>query len=411
MNNKFKLGGRLLALALLTFLSAVAWSEGIEPKRLEAVSAAMKTAVDEGKLAGIVMLVAKNGEVDLFEAHGHRDLENEKPMTKDTIFRIFSMTKPIAGTALMTLWDEGKFKLDDPVAKYIPEFKNLEVATGIDEDGNFTTEEARHPMTIRELMSHTGGLVYTPPLSRGPVAEAYAKANVLDRNSTLKEMTQKLGNIPLEYQPGTRWVYSVSVDVQGYLVEVLSGKPFDVYLRETIFEPLGMKDTAFYVSADKADRLSRSYTPGEGGKLASQPNSAFLEKPKLFSGGGGLTSTASDYLKFAQMHLNNGELSGVRILSEEAAELMHKNQLPDEVENIGPFYPGNGFGLDFAVVKDSEAAGGVPEGTYWWWGIAGTWFWIDPVEDLIFIGMIQNSDLMYARQLQAKSKAALYQPL
>lgn len=415
MNNKSGFRGRWLALAALTFLSAAggfsvaASAEAIDPARLQAVSAAMKNAVDQGKLAGIVTLVAKDGEVQLLEAHGYRDLENQKPMTKDSIFRIFSMTKPIAGTALMTLWDQGKFKLNDPVAKYIPEFQDLKVADGVDENGNFKTVEADHPMTIRELMSHTGGLVYVPPLSRGPVADAYAKANVLDRNSTLKDMAQKLGKIPLNHQPGTRWVYSVSVDVQGYLVEVLSGKPFDVYLRETIFEPLGMKDTAFYVAPEKADRLSRAYAPDEGGKLVSAPNGEFLEKPKLFSGGGGLTSTASDYLKFTQMHLNNGELNGVRIISEKAAKLMHQNQLPEPVENIGPFYPGNVFGLDFAVVNDSKAAGGVPEGSYWWWGIAGTWFWIDPVNDIIFIGMIQNRDLMYARQLQALSRAALYQ--
>lgn len=399
--------GALLALTFL-FIAQPGIATELDAKRLGDVSATVKQAVDQGKLAGIVTLAAQNGEIKRFEAYGHRDLENEKPMEKDSIFRIFSMTKPIAGTALMILWDEGKFKLDDPVARYIPEFKGLQVATGVDENGNFKTVAADHPMTVRELMSHTGGLVYTPPLSRGPVAEAYGKANVLDRNSTLKEMVQKLGKIPLEYQPGSRWVYSVSVDVQGYLVEVLSGQPLDVFMQERIFTPLGMKDTAFHVSEDKADRLSRAYGPGEGGKLESAPNGPFLEKPALLSGGGGLTSTAADYFRFAQMHLNGGELDGVRILSKQAAKLMRSNQLPEEVENIGPFYPGNGFGLDFAVVNDAQAAG-IPEGSYWWWGIAGTWFWIDPDNEIIFIGMIQNRDLMYARQLQAKVKAAIYQ--
>lgn len=413
MNNKYTIKQAWLTLLALTLLSAtpIVFAEGIDPARLAAVSKAMKGAVDEGKLAGIVTLVEKDGEVQLFEAQGYRDLENKQEMTTDSIFRIFSMTKPIAGTALMMLYDEGKFKLDDPVAKFIPEFKDLQVAGGVDESGEFKTVPADHPMTVRELMSHTGGLVYTPPLSRGPVADAYSKAGVLDRNSTLAQMAEKLGNIPLNHQPGTQWVYSVSVDVQGHLVEVLSGQSFDKFLQERIFSPLGMHDTAFHVSADKADRLSRSYVPGDGGKLVSQPNSVYLEKPTFFSGGGGLTSTAADYLKFAKMHLNNGELDGVRILSPQAAKLMHTNQLPDAVENIGSFYPGNAFGLDFAVVNDSEAAGGLPEGSYWWWGIAGTWFWIDPVEDIIFIGMIQNSDLMYARQLQAKSKALLYKDM
>ncbi|MCW8195870.1 beta-lactamase family protein [Proteobacteria bacterium 005FR1] len=411
MNNKRFLSRRFCALLIATCLgaSAPSFADDLDPRRLEAVSAAMKSAVDEGKLAGIVTLVAQDGEIELFEAYGHRDLENQQPLHKDSIFRIYSMTKPIAGTALMILWDEGKFKLDDPVAKYIPEFEGLQVAEGVDEKGNFETVPADHPMTIRELMSHTGGLVYTPPLSRGPVAEAYGKVGVLDPSSTLKEMVGKLGNIPLDYQPGSKWVYSVSVDVQGHLVEVLSGKPLDVFMQERIFKPLGMKDTAFFVSADKADRLSRAYAPGEGGKLMSPENGPFLQKPKLLSGGGGLTSTAADYFRFAQMHLNNGELDGVRILSKQAAKLMRSNQLPEEVENIGPFYPGNDFGLDFAVVTDSDAAGGLPEGTFWWWGIAGTWFWIDPVEDIIFIGMIQNRDLMYARQLQAKAKSIIYQ--
>ncbi|MGQ9426800.1 serine hydrolase domain-containing protein [Gilvimarinus sp. F26214L] len=412
MNNRTSFRHKVLSACAVMLLSVAPFaSADIDQARLEAVSAATKAAVDEGKLAGIVTLVAQDGEVELFEAHGYQDLENRKPMNKDSIFRIFSMTKPVTGTALMMLWDEGKFKLDDPVAKYIPEFKDLQVASGVDDEGKFKTVPADHPMTVRELMSHTGGLVYTPLLSRGPVAEAYGKAGVLDRNMTLKEMTKKLGGIPLNHQPGTQWVYSVSVDVQSYLVEVLSGQTFDVFLQERLFKPLGMKDTAFHVTEDKADRLSRAYAPDEGGRLVSEPNGPFLEKPALFSGGGGLTSTAGDYLRFAQMHLNKGELDGVRILSEQAAELMRQNHLPEGVENIGPFYPGNVFGLDFAVVTDSAANNGVPEGSFWWWGIAGTWFWIDPVEDIVFIGMIQNQDLMYARQLQAQVKSLMYQPL
>ncbi len=400
----------VFAVALLAFVST-SFAEKIEQARLDAISTYMKGEVDAGRLAGIVTLVAKDGETQLFQAFGNRDLENNLPMEKDSIFRIFSMTKPIVGTALMTLYDQGKFTLDDPVEKHIPQFKDLQVFNGVKEDGSFETEPANHAMTIRELMSHTGGLLYTPPLSRGPLADAYGKVNVLDRNSTLKEMADKLGKLPLGYQPGTQWVYSVSVDVQGYLVEVLSGQPLDQYLQEKIFTPLGMKDTAFYVAPDKATRLSRNYAPGQDGKLASPPNGPFLEKPKLFSGGGGLTSTAADYLRFTTMHLNKGELDGKRIISEKAAMLMRQNQLPDAVPNIGPFYRGNQFGLDFAVVYDSDAADGMPLGSFWWWGIAGTWFWIDPVENVIFIGMIQNGNLGYARQVQAKSKQLLYRPL
>ncbi|GAB1265693.1 serine hydrolase domain-containing protein [Aurantivibrio infirmus] len=414
MNNK-KFIRRKILTAITTIVFVASWAganaAGIDKARLDAISSVTKQAVDDGKLAGIVTLVAKEGEVQLFESHGYRDLENKTPMTEDTIFRIFSMTKPIAGTALMTLYDEGKFKLDDPVEKYIPEFKDMRVLKDGATLENLETVAADHPMTIRELMSHTGGLVYTLGLSRGPVAELYTKEGILDRNSTLKDMVTKMGKIPLNHQPGTQWVYSVSVDVQGYLVEALSGKSFDVYLQERIFDPLQMNDTAFYVKPEKADRLSRQYAPGQGGKLTSAENSAFLEKPSLFSGGGGLTSTASDYLKFAQMHLNEGELNGVRILSKQAAQLMRQNHLPDSVKSIGRGYPGNVFGLDFAVVNDSEAADGVSEGSFWWWGIAGTWFWIDPVENIIFIGMIQNRDLRYSRQLQSQVKQLMYKPL
>ena len=402
---------QVLVTAALMALMPLSHADKIEQARLDALSGYMKGEVDAGRLAGIVTLIAKDGDVQQFEAFGHRDLENNLPMEKDSIFRIFSMTKPVVGTALMTLYDQGKFTLDDPVEKFIPEFKDLQVFTGAGEGGGFKTEPANHPMTVRELMSHTGGLLYVPPLSRGPLAEAYGKVGVLDRNSTLEEMAAKLGKLPLGYQPGTQWVYSVSVDVQGYLVEVLSGKKLDVYLQEKIFTPLGMKDTAFYVAPAKASRLSRNYAPGQDGKLASPPNGEFLENPKFLSGGGGLTSTAADYLRFAQMHLNKGELDGKRIISEKAANLMRVNQLPDAVENIGPFYPGNKFGLDFAVVYDSEKADGVSEGSFWWWGIAGTWFWIDPVEDIVFIGMIQHGNIGYARQLQAKSKQLLYRPL
>lgn len=402
---------KLLVLSLLSTVASMGYAEKIDQARLDAMSTYMKGEVDAGRLAGIVTLIAKDGEVQQLESFGHRDLENNLPMENDSIFRIFSMTKPIAGTALMMMYDEGKFQLDDPVEKFIPEFKGLQVFTKKADDGSMMTEAPNHPMTVRELMSHTGGLVYVPPLSRGPVADAYGEVNVLDRNSSLKAMVGKLGQIPLNYQPGTQWVYSVSVDVQGYLVEVLSGQTLDVFLEERIFKPLGMKDTAFYVTPEKASRFSRSYSPGEGGKLTSPPNGEFLTKPGLFSGGGGLTSTAADYFRFAQMHLNKGELDGVRILSEEAAMLMRQNHLPEGVENIGPFYRGNQFGLDFAVVYDSEAADGVSEGSFWWWGIAGTWFWIDPVENIIFIGMIQNGNLGYARQVQARSKHLIYRPL
>lgn len=383
----------------------------IDQTRLDAIAADLQARVDAGRLSGVVAMIAQDGELQMHQAFGFQNVEDKVPMSTDSIFRIFSMTKPVTGTALMMLYDEGRFQLDDPVAKYIPEFTGLEVFVSQTEDGSFVTEPANHPMTIRELMSHTGGLMYTPPLSSGPVATAYTKARILDRSVPLAQMIPALGDIPLGYQPGTQWVYSISVDVQGYLVEVLSGQPFDEFLEQRIFSPLGMVDTAFFVAADKAHRLAGQYAPGQDGTLRRTDNGAFLEEPAFFSGGGGLTSTAADYMKFAQMHLNGGELNGVRILSAEAVQIMRSNQLPASVPNIGRLYPGNVFGVDFAIVDQSELFNGAPQGTHWWWGIAGSWFWIDPVENIVFVGMIQNDDIMYSLQVHGAMREKLYRPL
>jgi CubicO group peptidase (beta-lactamase class C family) len=381
----------------------------IDQTKLDAVKADMQARIDAGKLSGVVLMVAQDGEVLMNDAVGYQNVEDQVPMSTDSIFRIFSMTKPIAGTALMLLYDEGRFTLDDAVEKHIPALAGMEVFVSQNEDGSFVTEPADHPMTVRELMSHTGGLVYTPPLSQGPIAKAYVEAGIMNLpNYTMAESIPKLGGIPLSYQPGTQWVYSISVDVQGYLVEVLSGQTFDVFLKERLFDPLGMIDTAFFVSEDKTDRFARQYRPKADGTLARTDSGMFLSKPKFLSGGGGLTSTTGDYMKFAQMHLNKGMHDGKRIVSEDAIQLMRSNQLPDEVPNIAQLYPGNVFGLDFAIVDDSAAYQGAPVGTHWWWGIAGSWFWIDPVENVIFIGMIQNDDILYSLQTHGAARAAIY---
>ena len=397
-----------LALAGLLFTNNVAAAD-IEQSRLDAIAADLQARVDANKLSGAVLLIAKDGEVQINQAFGYQNVEDKVPMSTDSIFRIFSMTKPVTGTALMILHDEGKFQLDDPVAKYLPEFANVQVFTAANADGTMATEPANHPMTIRELVSHTGGLMYVPPLSSGPVADAYIKAGILSRDLTLAEQMPRLGDIPLGYQPGSQWVYSISVDVQGYLVEVLSGQPFDEFLQQRIFGPLGMVDTSFYVQADKAGRFARQYMPNPDGTLRRTDNGSFLEKPKFFSGGGGLTSTASDYLKFAQMHLNGGELNGTRILSEDAVQIMRSNQLPDNITGIAGIYPGNVFGVDFAIVNDSARFNGAPEGTHWWWGIAGSWFWIDPVQNIVMVGMIQNDDIGYSIQTHGAMRRLLYQ--
>ncbi len=406
-SNENRLVKLLLVLSLiLTTNFALA---DIERSRLDAVAADIQARIDANKLSGAVVMIAQDGEIQMTQSLGYQNVEDQVPMRDDTIFRIFSMTKPITGTALMMLYDEGKFTLDDAVEKHLPELAGMEVFVSQNDDGSWVTEPADHPMTVRELMSHTGGLLYTPPLSQGPIANAYFQAGIMNTpNYTLAESIPALGDIPLDYQPGTQWVYSISVDVQGYLIEKLSGKTFDVFLQERLFDPLGMVDTGFYVKSDNASRLSRQYNPGQNGTLTRTDNGSFLNPPKFLSGGGGLTSTAADYMKFAQMHLNGGELNGKRILSEEAVQLMRNNQLPDAVPNIGQPYPGNVFGLDFAIVSDSAAYQGAPVGTHWWWGIAGSWFWIDPVENVVFIGMIQNSDIFYSLQVHAAARAAIY---
>ena len=366
---------------------------GMSGPRLDRLRAGMQRLVDDGELAGITTMVARHGKIAHFETFGHKDIAAGTAMPEDAIFRIYSMSKPITGVALMMLYEEGLFRLSDPVAKYIPQFKDLEVAAGVGADGPLL-EDADHPMTIRELMSHTGGLSYGI-FSASQVDDLYREADVLDRDGTLEDMVDKLGKIPLRQQPGSMWHYSVSVDVQGYLVEVLSGQPFDEFLQERLFDPLGMTDTGFHVPPDKADRFAVVYgydddgglVPGEGFGGGNPADSPYLEPTTFFSGGGGLVASTMDYMRFSQMVLNGGELDGVRILSPLTIDLMHRNQLP---RALGEMSPGTGFGLDFAVILDPVAADGVSEGEYYWGGAAGTWFWIDPVEDLVFVGMIQQ---------------------
>ncbi len=404
-----------IKMSVYVFLWALASSAfgDIEPARLEAVETDLVGRIDEGKLSGAVVMIAQGGEVLMHKALGYQNVEEQIPMKNDTIFRIFSMTKPITGTALMTLYDEGKFNLDDPLEKYLPELSNLRVAISVNDDGTWETEPADHPLTVKELMSHTGGFTYFPPIGNGPIAQAYVEAGI-GGDATLAESVPELRDIPLDYQPGTKWVYSISVDIQGYLIEKLSGQTLDTFFQERIFEPLGMEDTAFYVSADKAHRLSGMYIPSNESllrtdNLGNSLGGSFLEKPAFLAGGHGLTSTASDYMKFAQMHLNKGTLNGTRILSEDAIDLMRNNQLPEDIKAIGQPYPGNVFGLDFAVVENSEIFQKAPVGTHWWWGIAGSWFWIDPVTETVFIGMIQNNDILLSLQIHRAARSAIYE--
>ena len=267
-------------------------------------------------------------------------------------------------------------------------------------------------MTIRELMSHTGGLTYGL-FGRSQVDILYQRANVLDRNQTLEEFSKKIASLPLIAQPGTQWVYSVSVDIQGRLIEVLSGKSFEDFLEERIFEPLGMTDTGWWVPEDKLDRFATLYSPDREGKLLPQGNAEYLDEPKFKMGGGGLVSTAEDYLRFAQMLVNEGEFGGKRILKPETVKLMRTNQLPEGMTQTAAIYPGNVFGLDFSIVADPnprtdhERA----KGEFWWYGIGGTWMGIHPTEELIVIGMIQVRGGMPPNMARIGSKRLAYEAI
>ena len=353
-------------------------SVGFSADGLNALRRTMRTLVDEGQLAGITTLVARHGKVVYVDAYGVQDLATRKPVASDTIFRIASMTKPIVGVAMMMLWEQSKWSLDDPVAKHIPEFAGLKVATL---DGE--VPQAR-PMTMRQLMSHTAGF---------DVSDGYAKANL--RESNLQGMINKLSKLPLAVQPGSDWRYGPSVDIQGYIVEKLSGQKLDVFLRTKIFEPLGMKDTGFWVDGSKTDRVTSVFTYGPDKRIISGPPQRDPSaKPMFLSGSGGLFSTTDDYFRFAQMMLNGGQASGNRFLKTSTVELMRTNVLADGV-GVDTFggapSPGIGFGLDFAIVMDPAVAN-TPEGrnSFYWGGAFGTWFWIDPTNDVVVVGMIQN---------------------
>lgn len=363
-------------------------SVGMSTQRLGRLKSEMQALVDRNQLPGVVTMVAKDGRIVEFEVAGKRDVESGAPLQKDSIFRIYSMSKPITGVAMMLLFEEGKWQLNDPVSKHIPEWANLKVAKVNPQNGSVTQVAPDHAMTMRELMSHSGGLTYGV-FGSTPVDKMYTEANVLDRDATLQAMVDKLAKIPLLLQPGEKWQYSVSVDVQGYLVEKLSGQPFPEFLKQRIFDPLGMKDTAFYVPPEKMNRFVSFYTYDKDRKFVPHPGVPdFSKPPGAPSGGGGLVSTAMDYMRFCQMLLNGGELDGKRLLSPLSVQLMRSNVLPANARTMGP---GTGFGLDFAVVEDPVAAGGYyGEGTYYWGGYAGTWFWIDPVHKLIVVGMIQH---------------------
>jgi CubicO group peptidase (beta-lactamase class C family) len=393
-------------------------AEGFSPERLERLHALMQQAVDQKQLPGAVTLLARHGRVVDYRTYGMRDAASGAAMTRDTIFRAFSMTKPVTGVAMMLLYEQGKWLPSDPISKHIPEFAHLKVCKGVDAAGNMILEDPIHPPTMQELMTHTAGFVYGF-FGNTPVDKEYLKSGLMQSKS-LREFVDKLAKIPLAYQPGTQWVYSVSMDIQGYIVEKLSGQTLPDFMQEHIFKPLGMNDSGFFVPADKRSRFVTIYRSNEKGEVVPAPGFGgdYAAQPPMPSGGGGLVTTAEDYFRFAEMLENGGELNGVRILSPASVELMSTNHLAANLLTgefgIGAqvMRPGLGYGYDCAVEFDPAEAN-LPDGrgTFFWDGAAGTWFWIDPTNDIVFIGMVQRVLGPDSPQVEYQSRPTVYQAL
>ncbi len=386
---------------------------GLSAERLGRIRTAMQRYVDRSAVPGVVTLVARRGRVAHLEVVGKMDLEANKPMRADTIFRIASMTKPIASVAAMMLYEQGHFLLTDPVSKFLPELKNPRVAMppqpGHLAETTFLTVPAQREINIRDLLTHTAGF----PSSGGITSEAYRQF-VAERKpeDTVGDMTLRLAKLPLKFHPGTQWDYGVSTDVVGRLVEVISGVSLDEFLRERIFKPLGMNDTYFYLPEEKAGRFAAAYAPAEKGlKLVDAPStSSRVRGPKkYFSGAGGLVSTASDYLRFSQMSLNGGELEGARLLSRKTVELMTSNHIGNLA--MWPTLGGYRFGLGYRVrthLGESAVSGSV--GEFGWGGAFCTYFWIDPKEQMIGILMTQvrpYTHLNIRQEFQVLANAAI----
>mgnify|MGYP003330630069 CR=1 FL=1 len=372
---------------------------GLSAARLARISGWMRGWVDSGKLPGMTVCVMRRGQLAFAETHGKADVERNKPMRPDTIVRIYSMTKPLTSTAIMMLYEEGRFQLDEPISKFIPAFKNPRVYAG-GSRGKIDSVPAEREITFRDLLTHTSGLTYGF-MESTPVDAVYRdqKIDFGTATASLADVVERLAAVPLIAQPGKAWNYSVATDVLGYLVQVISGQPFDVFLREKVLKPLGMLDTDFIVAKDKQERFATCYMPGKDGKLAVMDDptkSNYLAPRKGYSGGGGLAGTAGDYLRFCKFMLNKGELDGVRLLGRKTVELMTSNHLPGDMADMGmprfseSTYYGIGFGLGFSVTLDPAKAQilGSP-GEYAWGGAASTAFWCDPAEDMAVVLLTQ----------------------
>jgi len=387
-------------------MTATPHRAGMAPDRLQRLGRWLqRDFVDTGRIPGCQLLVARHGEVAYRATLGQMDVERARPMREDTIFRIYSMTKPVTSVALMMLWEEGRFGLNDPVQRYLPAWRGQQV--WVEGAGAaMRTRAPRQPMTMRHLLSHGAGLTYgTALLPAGaeahPVEEAYRALDINTRNGdTLEQLVDKLARVPLRYEPGTAWAYSLATDVCGHLVQVIGGVPFETFVHERILAPLGMADTAFAVPPAKLDRLAACYRYDAERRmvLVDDPAaSAFARTPALHSGGGGLVGTIDDYHRFCEMLRRGGELDGVRIIGPRTLALMRMNHLAggqdltqlaldgfSETANAGI-----GFGLGFATTLGEVQAGGLGAGDFFWGGMASTLFWVDPREDLVALFMTQ----------------------
>jgi CubicO group peptidase (beta-lactamase class C family) len=381
-------------------------AEGMSAEKLAKVGEIMNGFIKDKKIAGGIVLIARNGKLVFQEPYGLQDLERKLPVKRDTIFRIYSMSKAITSAATLVLVDEGKLDLGAPVSNYLPEFSEMKVVDGE------TERPAKSPITVKDLFRHTSGIPYGN--AAGSRAEKLLEAtNVLDMQSDLGLMSTKLGQLPLEFDPGTKWKYGASIDVLGYLVQKVSGQPLDVFLKERIFDPLEMKDTGFFVPLEKQPRFAANYYSDGKGRLIIRDDamkSGYRRKPGLYSGGGGMVGTASDYMRFLLMIANDGEWQGKRILSKESAERMHTNQLPKGVDWIGfgeEKRTGVGFGLGFSVtVEPSDKNPHARKGEYGWGGAASTHYWVSPRERLIVVTMEQRWP--YSPETEEALKPVIY---
>jgi len=389
---------------------------GLSKERLARIAPYMNKQIEENHMSGAIGLVIRNGKVAYFEPYGFMDKDAKKPMQKNAIFRMYSMTKAVTGVAVMMLMEEGKFVINDPVSKYLPEFAKPQVA--VVENGRVTsTVPAEREMTIRDLMRHTSGVVDYVGLNDKDGESYLRKANIYDPSIDLAEFCRRLAKIPLSYQPGTTFQYGYSIDVLGRLVEVVSGKRFEDFLDDRIFKPLGMVDTGFYVPESKWGRFVIVDAGNPRGIVRRGPaaaQEAYKKKPAAALGGQGMVSTAMDYARFTQMLLNGGVLDGKRILGRKSVELMHMDHLGDLARGpgIANLAPGTGFGLTFAVTKDPGKLGVMASaGEYYWAGAAGTRFWIDPKEKMITIFMVNIMPLAGSGNIGPMFKVLAYQAI